>query len=308
MRLLILVLVVSPAARAVAGEDTLLATRTLGTAPDAPLYSVSGIAEDPRGNLYVTDMLDYSVKKFDWKGALRGKVGRRGTGPGEFRSPSLSLVTGGKLLVMQTRERRVQVFDTDLVYRGEFVVDGGMPVDIAAVKPAGMAVALFGDSARGTVLLLKGPEDGHPRRVRLEPSGRLHPLYAAVRIAVCRDGSVVAAYLFLNRVELYSRKGRLQRRFSVREMPRGEIAGDDRHVPEETYFRKVLISAGGNILLLGGNQSPHPGRDIFVCAPDGSYIRTLVLPSRSRLIAAGKGNALYATDESGTQVTRFVVR
>jgi hypothetical protein len=91
-------------------------------------------------------------------------------------------------------------------------------------------------------------------------------------------------------------------------MARRKGEADDRQVPEETYFRKVLVDAAGNILLLGGNQAPHPGRDIFVCGKNGSWIRTFVLPFKSRVIAAGEKNTLYATDEAGTRVERYILR
>ena len=304
---MLVLLVASPATKGVAGEHPLRSTRTVGTGGDAILYSVSGISVDRRSNVYVTDLLDYSVKKFDNSGACVGKVGRRGTGPGEFRSPALSLVIGARLVVLQREDPRIQVFDTGLVFRRGFVVPWGMPVDITQGWPRGMAIALYSDTSRGMVLTYEGPEGGTPRRTLLEPTGKRHPLYAASRIAVCRDGTLVAAYLFMNRVELYSREGRLRRRFSVGGMVSGEEE-DDRQVPEKTYFRKVLLDAGGNILLLGGNQAPHPGRDIFVCGRDGSCIRTFVLPYRSRVIAAGEKNTVYATDEAGTRVERYTLR
>ena len=237
-----------------------------------------------------------------------GKVGRRGTGPGEFRSPAFSMLTGERLIVLQMEDPRIQVFDTGLVFRGGFIVPGGMPVDITPVWPRGMAIALYGDSSHGVVLRYDGTEGRSPQRIPLEPTGKGHPLYAASRIAVCHDGTLVVAYLFINRVELYSREGRLLRRFSVGGMVSEGGEEDDRQVPQRTYFRKVLLDAAGNILLLGGNQAPHPGRDIFVRRRDGSSIHTFVLPSRTRLIAAGENHALYATDEGGTRVERYILR
>jgi len=304
----LIVLIASPAGGGSAGELPLRSTRTFGIGRAAPLYSVSGISVDRRGNVYVTDLLDYSLKKFDSRGTYVGKVGRRGTGPGEFRSPALSLAIGERLVVLQMEERRIQVFDTSLAYRGGFVVEGGMPVDIAPARPRGMAIALFGDSSRAIVLRYERPDGNDPVRVALEPTGKMHPLYAASRIAVCRDGGLVVAYLFMNRVEFYTPEGRLQRRFSVGGMARPAEDRGSRMVPEDTYFRKVIVDEAGNILLLGGNQAPHPGRDIFVFRRDGSFIRTFLLPVRTRVIASGENNTLYATDESGTRVERYVLR
>ena len=306
--LLLLLLNALPAVGGAAGEHTLRSTRTLGSGREAPLYSVSGISADRRNNVYVTDVLDYSVKKFNPGGALVGKVGRRGTGPGEFRNPALSLVVQEKLLVLQTGVNRIQVFDTALSYLGGFTVKGGMPVDIAPIEPGGMAIALYSDTSAAALLLYHSPDDRAPRRVRLEPTGKRHPLYGAVRLAVCRDGLLVVAYLFLNRVELYSSQGRFLRRFSVATLG-GEGEGfDDGHVPEETFFRKVVVDDFGKILLLGGNRGPHPGRDLFVCSRKGRLLRTFVLPFRTRVIARGENNTLYATDEGGTRVERYDIR
>ena len=97
----------------------------------------------------------------------------------------------------------------------------------------------------------------------------------------------------MNRVELYTPAGAYRGSFSVAIMVPGKADHDDGRLPEETYFRKVLFDASGNILLLGGSRSPHPGRDVFLCDRKGALLGTFVLPSRSRLIALGERGALY---------------
>jgi hypothetical protein len=303
-----LLLVSSPADGGSAGEQPGDPPRQPGAGSDGVLYSVSGIAVDRRNNMYVTDLLDYSVKKFDGRGAYLGKVGRRGRGPAEFRTPALSLVTGNRLVVLQMEDPRVQVFDEGLGFRGEFNVKGGLPVDIAPDRPRGMAIALYSDTSYGIVLRYDRPEGGEPSRVQMEPTGRAHPLYAAARIAVCPDGLLVAGYLFMNRVELYTRNGRLLRRFSVLQMPATISAKDDRRVPEDTYIRKVLVDGAGRILLLGGNQAPHPGQDIFIYREDGSFIRTYELPFKCRVLASGGNGSIYASDAAGTRIEKFTLR
>ena len=274
----------------------------------ASLYSISGIALDRRNNVYVSDLLDYSVKKFDRRGSLIGKVGRRGGGPGEFRSPGLSAVVGDKLIVLEREKLRIQVFDSRLRYEGEFDVRGGMPVDVTPDGLQGIAVALYSDTSRAIVLRYDSAGGGNPRRVLLRPTGKSHPLYAASRIAVLADGTLVVAYLFMNRVDLYTPAGNYRRSFSIPGMAPPGTNVDDGRLPEETYFRKVLVDGAGRILLLGGSQSPHPGRDVFLCARDGSLLRTFILRSRSRLIARGEPGALYATDETGTVVEKYLLR
>jgi len=304
--MLILLVHHSPAVGGAAGERTLHPAMTMGNGPGVILYSVSGISADRWNNVYVSDILDYAVKKFNPSGAFVARVGRRGTGPGEFRNPALSIVVGEKLLVLQTTVNRIQVFDTSLAYRNGFAVQGGMPVDMAPLAPEGVAIALYSDTARAALLLYDSPESRAPRRIHLKPTGKKHPLYGAVRMSVSPEGAFVIAYLFLNRVEIYSRRGSLIRRFSLGALGGEEI--DDGQVPERTFFRKVIVDRSRRILLLGGNRAPHPGRDLFVCSMKGSLLRTFLLPFRTRTIAPGEHDTFYATDEGGTCVGKYDIR
>jgi hypothetical protein len=45
------------------------------------------VVVDGQDDLFVTDDMDFSVKKFDAKGNLIKKAGRKGQGPGEFSAP-----------------------------------------------------------------------------------------------------------------------------------------------------------------------------------------------------------------------------
>ena len=283
-------------------------TDTLGHRGNALLYSVSGISVDERGNAFVTDILEYAVKKFDPRGNIIARVGRRGTAPGEFRAPSLSAACGGCLVVIQVEDPRAEVFDTALVFREELHLSGGLPVDIAPAGRSTFAVALCGDSAGAEVRFCRPGRTDYTARFRLTPTGCMQPLYSAVRIAVTPGGNVVAAYLFMNRVEVYSRTGKALRRFAVGLMPCTTIVPGEKRIPEETFFRKVLVEPDGTLVLLGGNQSPHPGRDLFICTPGGTLLRTLVLPSKPRTLALGRAPKLLATDEAGTCVIVYSLR
>jgi len=303
-----LFLACAQASGGVSGERELRGTDPIGRRGNALIYSVSGMSVDERGNFYVTDLLEYAVKKFDSRGNFIGRTGRRGGAPGEFRAPSLSVASGGRLVVVQVEDPRIEVFDTGLVFRNEFSVSGGWPVDLSYAGRGAFALALCGDSTAPEVLLYRFGNPAATRRFRLAPTGYRHPLYTAVRIAVSPGGNIVAAYLFMNRVETYSTSGRLLRRFALGPMPSGTGNAADRRIPEDTYFRKVLIDRRGNIVLLGGNQAPHPGRDLFICSPSGNLIHTFVLPCRPRTVAPGPAHMILATDENGTGVIAYTLR
>ena len=62
---------------------------TIGSFDDDSLFQWVGVVADSEGNIYVTDMMDYSLKKFDAAGSFLAKTGGRGQGPGEFTAPRL---------------------------------------------------------------------------------------------------------------------------------------------------------------------------------------------------------------------------
>lgn len=285
--------------------STLSLIRTIGTRSE--LYSIAGISTDLRGNIFVTDVLDYAVKKFDGKGRLLERVGHRGYGPGEFRSPAYSVFCHDTLAVLQVQDPRIQIFDRDLSYLGEFSVADAMPIDIACTPCGWLGVAIIVDSAHGGVLLYPNMCGRFPRRILFQRTGKKHPLYGATRIGLCHDGTVVAAYLFMNRVELYTRTGRLLRQFTVPAMSEFIGDGEGTSVPEKTYIRRVLTRANGEIILVGGTEAPNPGRDLFVFNREGTYLGTRTLPEKSRVICVGEQGSLYAAEEFGTSIRKFLV-
>jgi len=290
------------------GEDkadgTVKEKATIGLTAGAEIYSATGVAVDRRGNVYVSDLLEYCVKKFDARGRLAGRTGRRGTGAGEFTTPSTSLVWKDTLLVMQMNDARIQAFSTDLGYITSFTVEGGHPADMA-VGPGGELVVATFDEEQDEQALNVYPcvRGGSPRRIPLGPTGKTHRLYGACRVGVCPDGTIVVAYIFMNRVDLYSREGRLRRRLKAPGIR--ELNEDARRLPEETCFRGVATDRRGNILLLGGSRARHGHADVLVYDAAGGYIRTITLPQKTRLIALDHQGGMYATAGEGMLVRRY---
>lgn len=72
----------------------------------------SGLALAPDGTFFVADLLGARVLHYNNKGELLGIMGRKGTGPGEFSSPSWMALAGDSvLLVKDNTPRRVVAFD-----------------------------------------------------------------------------------------------------------------------------------------------------------------------------------------------------
>jgi DNA-binding beta-propeller fold protein YncE len=120
------------------GPDLAL-KRTIGR--QAELVAPSGLAvDDSRGRLYVVDARRHVLVVYELAtGRLLRKVGKRGTGPGEFNFPTAVAVgPDGRVYVSDTMNYRVEVFSADLDFVSSFGSLGVRPGQFR--RPKGIAV------------------------------------------------------------------------------------------------------------------------------------------------------------------------
>ncbi|MCX6560041.1 MAG: 6-bladed beta-propeller [Candidatus Aminicenantes bacterium] len=77
-------------------------------------WSVADVQVDGPGNIYVVDMKNVRVQKFDRKGAFLSTIGRKGQGPGEFQYPIWARIDPGTdHLFVRDGPAFIQHFDLD---------------------------------------------------------------------------------------------------------------------------------------------------------------------------------------------------
>jgi uncharacterized protein (TIGR03663 family) len=99
---------------------------TIGSQGSGPgqLDQPGDVTLDAEGNLYVTEVANNRLQKFDADGNFVASVGGQGDGEGEFMEPwGLATDAQGNVYVADTFNHRIQVFDSDL----EFVRMWGSP-------------------------------------------------------------------------------------------------------------------------------------------------------------------------------------
>ncbi|MCH7968196.1 MAG: HYR domain-containing protein [Thaumarchaeota archaeon] len=93
-----------------------------GTGPSSgSFYNPQNLAIDSHGNVYVTDLGNKRVQKFDNDGTFLNAWGRGGTGAGEFNSPRGIATYENFVYVVDSQLNRIQKFDTN----GNFVTQWG---------------------------------------------------------------------------------------------------------------------------------------------------------------------------------------
>ena len=81
---------------------------------DYMLYSPVDIDADKEGNIYILDLKDAQVKKYDHDGLFVGNIGRKGQGPGEFNRPNLLEIDSfNQILVSDPYQRRFIFMERD---------------------------------------------------------------------------------------------------------------------------------------------------------------------------------------------------
>ena len=78
-------------------------------------YSLTSLAVDDKGNVYVLDSGNCRVQKFDSKGNYIKTIGRKGQGPGEFERPERIFVDEKNIYVLEFM--KIHIFDLE----GNFV-------------------------------------------------------------------------------------------------------------------------------------------------------------------------------------------
>ena len=96
------------------GEATLVPEVSIGEFEGDEEYlfgSIWSIAVDDEHNVYVFDGQAHHVRVYDSEGAYVRTLGRRGEGPGEFRSAqAIGVLPDGRLVVRDSGNKRVAVF------------------------------------------------------------------------------------------------------------------------------------------------------------------------------------------------------
>ena len=165
------------------------------------------VRTDSRGHVYVLDIANHRVLKFDSSGSLLRQWGRRGKGPGEFQMPArLFLDKDGGVIISDWSSGRISFFTPE----GQF---------LRTVKLPGMTQGVGVFSNGNLVVSVLFPQEPFLREYN--PDGKLlrefgrhltpSHLYNQGRLVVDNNDDIYYWYDFLSAILVYSREGKLLR-------------------------------------------------------------------------------------------------
>ena len=276
---------------------------TIGNYDDDSLFQWVGVVSDSEGNIYVTDAMDYSLKKFGADGSLLAKTGRRGQGPGEFTAPRLLDSSEQFLFVTEQYQPVIKVFDKKLHYRFHIPLEG-LAGDMKALGDDLVAVAVL--SAKSVSHLEFYDREGKIVK-KVAFSEKPSPLLLdMVSFEVDDQGNLYLAYNFADRIVKIDDSGKRvwsKNLLGIKQVKSEKISSHV--VPTEIVYKDVALDQSGNIYVLGGKFSANRSRDVYVLSPDGEFLSTLTLPDSSHCIYIDRENYLYSRANEGITLKKY---
>lgn len=276
---------------------------SIGSLDDDILFQWAGVFADSIGNIYVTDAMDYSLKKFDSQGNFIKKAGRKGQGPGEFMAPRLLDSSDRFLYATDQYRLGVQVFDRELNFKRHIPIKKPI-ADLKILSDSQIAVATMLMDKMASILIYntEGEITGEFRY-----SEKKSPLMMdMVSFDFDKDRNLYLAYTFQDRIEKFDRKeNRLwsKKLLKIKKIKKKKISFYE--VPTQVVYKDVALDSLGHLFVLGGHFSKNRSRDVYVISHGGEHLTTFTLPETSHCIFIDGKNFLYSRANEGITLKKY---
>ncbi|MHB8053908.1 MAG: NHL repeat-containing protein [Candidatus Aminicenantales bacterium] len=288
-----------------AGDVALEEISIIGGPEADLLFLWTSVAVDRDENVYFSDALEYSIKKFGPGGEMLKKTGCRGSGPGAFEKAAGMAVIGDFVYAWDLYAPALQVFDRDLVYQKTITMPGN--VDALAGLAGGRIAAAVRPSYDRPMIVILTPEGKTIREFSLVDPGKPAPA-GTISLAAGPSEEFYVGYLFRDLVEKRGPEGeRLWARAPMTKDPPPVAEAQDLKLPSETCILNLARDSRGRIYVLGGTKAEHQGRDVFIFEADGSTVGVLVLPEPSYSVYFDHRDFLYVSADGGVTMKKYRV-
>ncbi|RPI74016.1 MAG: hypothetical protein EHM45_19820 [Desulfobacteraceae bacterium] len=289
---------------------TLKEVLSIGSIEDDLLFQWTGVTTDPEGNIYLTDLKDCSIKKFDKSGLLLKKEGKKGQGPGEFDSPVLIKYQLDKVYVSQIYKSGILVFDKNLKYI--FTIPLTFPVSDFEVRNddeilVNMLFPQNGNNSSSILVL-----DAHSvirKEIPYDKRDSKRFDMNSIKFASDQNQNIILIYNWKDRVMKMSKTGKLlfdKKLLNISKPLMEKTTYGE--IPRDIIYKAVQVDTKGNIYILGGHRSKNVSRDIYILSKEGKLIDILTLPEASHMIYIDRDDCLYSRSNEGVTLKKYKIQ
>jgi len=276
---------------------------------NAVLYMWVDVKVDENNFIYVTDTMDYSLKKFNSQGKLIKKIGRKGQGPGEFQAPRFMGLSEKFIYVSDERMRRIQVFDKEL----NFIKNIPVRTNVSSLKVFSddkfvITSTSISRKSKGKIFILNA--EGKITDEFVFSDKDMPFLMSTVSLDFDTKGNLYVAYFFQNRIEKIDPKENTVWTKKLVKMKEkvSKIKLESFTVPTDVFYKHLTLDSSGNIYILGGDFSENRSRDVYVLNPEGELLTTFALPDTSHCIYIDKNDYLYSRANEGVTLKKYKIK
>ena len=272
------------------------------------LYQWAGICSDDEDNIYVTDLMDYSIKKLEGhSGMLVGRTGRRGSGPGEFIALREIKYNNNLLYITDQGNPGIHVFDVELNYK--YHINYLWPIydfEVLDNKHIIIAPLKMDNSCKMTII----DSLGNPIADLSYSQKSAEGILDAVKFQLDPLNNIYLIYTFKDIIMKLDIEGNQQWRTNVyggnKSVKLKNIKGYN--LPEEVIFKEVALDTAGNLFVLSGHKAKNRSRDVYVITNSGEFFDTVTLVEASHTIFIDSKNYLFARAGLGTSIKKYKIQ
>lgn len=287
-------------------ESHLEEVLSIGSLEDNLLFQWVGISVDRDQTIFVSDTIDYSLKKFSPKGKMLKKTGRKGQGPGEFLAPRYLDSTEKFIFVSDQYNPKIQVFDKNLNY--EYSLPISVPVsDFSVLSTGNIAVATLSVIKSGRIFIFNSKGKVVQE---IQYSDEKSPLLMdMVNFEFDSHNNLYIVYNYKDKIEKFDPEGKKlwsKKLLGIKKVKKEKIGLFI--LPSRLIHKDIALDSSDNIFVLGGSYSKNPSRDICVLDSEGQLLTTFVLPDTSHCIYIDSRDNLYSRANEGVTLKKFKIK
>lgn len=290
-------------------------------------FRVRGIAVDKEENIYVTDIGNYRIQKFDKNGNFLQSIGRKGQGPGEFQwVMRLKIDDLSGDLHIRDGPRVIKIFNKQGKYKNQiqlekpidgFYFDGkGHYLAIQqTVSDAELSKTLCKINTEGEIIKIyaKFPwEIFYQRKGEVTTMGSFPYVHDLIMSKINAE-----TFIYANSGEyelnVTDEEGRILYKIQKEATPQGFSAREKQRFnnikipPHKPYFYSMLTDNNGRIYVQRNKTKGEDfkvDREVDIFSKDGYFIYRSIIPQGTYLIKDGFLYEYFMNEDTGEELVK----
>lgn len=285
---------------------------SVNSTKDTLIFQIAGIAVSEDGEIYISDKIDYSIKKFDKNGQLKKRIGRRGKGPYEFITGPSDICydkVNERIAVVDETMPIVKIFSANLSYIKTLIVPSAI-ADIDFDSNGNLIVCTLPIHPKLASIFIYN--DNYEMINSFSPKNLLgNPLFDAFYLTYNKvTWHILLMYKFRNLIQIYDSEGNLIREITIKSLPERSEVYDNKKltrqsIPSKDMFWDIDTDSSGRIYVLGGEYSNNDRKDIYILSEDGEHINTLTLKYKTTIFTLDRKSNIYVAENSNIILSKY---